>query len=115
MSGLKDAILAMDDLVREMVHFPEWGLAAWVRTFTAAELVTWQVECAKDDGSVDSTNIMARMVVRCLVDEDGNRIFEDSDAEALGRKSASAVKRAFDVAMRLNGLSDEDVEAIAGN
>src|SRR5690606_8148835 len=61
----------------------------------------------------------ARLVVRCCVDEDGNRIFTDADADMLATKSAAALDRIYKVAARLSGVSDDDVaeiaEAIEGN
>jgi hypothetical protein len=60
-------------------------------------------------------NIRAKLVALTVVDEDGNRIFSDEDAEALGKKSAAALDRIFAVAQRLSGLRPEDVEELAGN
>ena len=58
-------------------------------------------------------NIRAKLVARCMVDDVGDRIFADSDVEALGKKSAQALDRLFGVAMRLSALQSGQVEAIA--
>ena len=60
-------------------------------------------------------NIRARLACATVVDKDGRRMFEDSDADQLGAKSSKAVGRVFDVAAPLNGLSAQDVEELAGN
>jgi len=38
-----------------------------------------------------------------------------SDVKALGEKSAAALERVFDVARKLSGLSEDDVEELAGD
>jgi hypothetical protein len=60
-------------------------------------------------------NIRAKLVALTVVDEEGNRIFSDSDASALGKKSAAALDRVFEVAQRLSGLRPEDVEELSKN
>ena len=39
----------------------------------------------------------------------------DADMEALGEKSAAALQRVFDVARRLSGMSESDVEELTKN
>jgi hypothetical protein len=45
-----------------------------------------------------------------LCDATGNRLFEDAEITALGRKSALALDRVFAVAQRLNGIGVEQAE-----
>ena len=56
-------------------------------------------------------NVRARLVVRSLVSQDGARLFSDEEADALGAKSAAVIDRLFDVATRLSGMDQTDVEA----
>ena len=58
-------------------------------------------------------NIRAKMCAWCIVAEDGARLFSDQDVVALGDKSAAALDRVFDVAQRLSGFDEEDIEEIA--
>ena len=37
------------------------------------------------------------------------------DVKALGKKSSLALNRVFEVAQRLNGLTERDMEELAGN
>jgi hypothetical protein len=62
---------------------------------------------------MDPANVRAKVVTRCVVDDDGNRLFTDADVVQLGGKSAAALERVYAVAARLSGLSDEDQEAMA--
>ena len=60
-------------------------------------------------------NIRARLCLLCMVDEDGNRLFDEGDTFPFGRQVASALDRIFTVAQKLNGLRDEDVDELAKN
>jgi flavoprotein len=42
-------------------------------------------------------------------------LFSDSDVAALGSKSSRSVQRVFNVAQKLSGLSDEDIDELAKN
>ena len=106
----KDAILGATDLPLERVEVPEWSGAVYLRTMTGAERDAFDAEVlSAPDRHI---NARARLVIRVLVDADGNRLFADADAEALGAKSAAALNRLFDAACRLNGFGDavEDAE-----
>src|SRR5262249_11529470 len=59
----------------------------------------------------DVRNTRAKLVAKCVVDDDGQRLFTDEDAAALGGKSGAALARGFDVVARLCGLSEDDVKA----
>lgn len=114
----RDEILNIKDLPVEEVYVEEWQAWVRVRGLTAAERDQFEqsiVETRGKDTRVNLRNIRAKLVVLCCVDEQGNRIFRDEDAEVLGRKSAVALNRVFEVAQRLSGLRPEDVEELAGN
>lgn len=114
----RDQILQAQDLPTETVEVPEWGGEVIIRGLTGAERDQFEqsiVETRGKNTKVNLRNIRAKLVVLCCVDEQGNRIFRDEDAEVLGRKSAVALNRVFEVAQRLSGLRPEDVEELAGN
>lgn len=121
----KDQILNAEDLQTEVVNVPEWGGDVLVMGLTGAErdafeasVVTQsQKEKGKGRGTkVDLTNFRAKLVAKSVVDPDTHdRLFSDAHAVQLGRKSAAALERVFDVARRLSGMSDEDVDELTGN
>lgn len=118
---LRQMILAADDLPREYVATPEWAAACagvWVRVMTAAERDAYEASCIErrgDNYERNLANVRAKLVCRCAVDEAGNRIFADADAEALGRKSAAVLDRLYETASRLNRLRAKDAEDLAKN
>lgn len=122
----REQILEAQDLEKELVEVPEWGGAVYVRALTGTErdafeqsmVETRTVRKGRKQETVREMrlqNLRARLCALTICDEDGTRLFNDSDVHALGRKSASALNRVFEVAQRLSGLTDEDVEELAGN
>jgi hypothetical protein len=57
----------------------------------------------------------AKLLVKCLIDEAGERLFTDQDAPALGAKSGAVIDKLYDVASRLSGLSEEEKKEMEGN
>jgi hypothetical protein len=116
--NLREAILNHDDLPRELVAVPEWGVSVYVRTLSGTERDAFEEGSLVKRGKskeVSLRNIRARLVALAVVDADGKRIFADSDVAALGAKSGKAIDRLFDVASRLSGISESDVDELAGN
>lgn len=114
----RDDILMAQDLPTERVAVPEWGGEVIVRGLTAAERDAFEqsiVETRGKNTRMNLKNIRAKLVAMTVVDEQGDRIFSDEDAELLGKKSAAALDRIFAVAQRLSGLRPEDVDELAGN
>ena len=66
-------------------------------------------------GKMDLANVSARLLAYAAVDEKGERLFSDKDAEALGRRSAKALKRCVKVIQKLNAITDSDLEDAKGN
>ena len=114
----RDQILGAEDLGHEDVAVPEWGGTVRVGMLTGAERDAFEQEIVVRQGKktvLDLNNVRARLVARCVVDGEGQRVFGESDVKALGRKSAVALNRVFEVAQRLNGLTEQDMEELAGN
>jgi hypothetical protein len=114
----REAILAIPDITQESVEVPEWGGAVTVRGLTGDERDDFEATCLKGRGKkteVNLRNYRAKLVARSCIQADGSRLFTDDDAQALGKKSAAAINRVVEVASRLSGITDEDLEELAGN
>jgi len=106
----KSILAAKDTSKIEVVNVPEWGGDVYVRVMTGAERDAWEIDAVKDK------NIRASLAFICLCDSEGKRLFSSSeDRKALSLKSASALDKVFDVARKLNCLSDKDKEVIEKN
>lgn len=124
MSDLRSKILAAQDTSKEAVSVPEWGIddgLVFIKTLSAKDRDNWETSMVSVDmerkkvRKVNMANMRARLVVLTLVDAEGKRIFGDDDANQLGEKSAAVIARLFDVAQRVNGLSQEEVKALEKN
>ncbi len=105
----KEQILDASDLPHEDVDVPEWGGTVRVRTMTGTERDAWESSISRvENGKAvpDTHNLRAKLAVRVLIGEDGQRLFTRSEIDALAAKSAKPLDRIFDVAARLSGLSD---------
>lgn len=115
-----DDILSADDLTPVPVDVPEWGGTVLVRGMTGADRDQFEAAMLNDKLSGVSRdralkNYRARLAAACLVDESGRRMFQGAAVERLGEKSAAALTRVVEVASRLSGLTDDDVEELTGN
>ena len=114
----KDAIFSKHDIIAESVDVPEWGGKVRVKALTGRERDEYEAALIDQKGkktTVNMTNARARMAMMAVVDEQGQRLFAESDIPMLSTKSAAALDRIFDVARRLAGLTDQDVEELEGN
>ena len=113
----RESILGADDRKTEDVAVPEWGGTVRVRALSGTERDAYEAGIVqlRGDGTktVNLKNLRGRLVALSCVDDEGNRLFTDEDAIALGDRSASALERVFDVARKLSGLSEDDVEELA--
>lgn len=108
--SLRDSIFAKDDIPSESVDIPEWDVTLEVRGMTGADR-TRLLESAVNTktGEVDLKVIYPDVVILCTYDpEDGLRVFEDGDRDALMSKSANAIDRLANAGMRLSGFENKE-------
>jgi hypothetical protein len=114
----RDQILGAQDIQTEEVKVPEWGGSVLVKGMTGAERDKFEASNMEGKGKKQKfnlENLRAKLVAKSVVDEKGDHLFQESDIPALGKKSASALERVFSVAMRINGISADDVEELTKN
>jgi hypothetical protein len=111
----RQAILAASDLTSEEVAVPEWGGTVTVRTLTGTERNAFAASLVGPDGKVDARRYNHRLVAASMVDETGAPLFALDEVDMLAAKSGPALERVFAVAERLNGASQQAVEAAEKN
>lgn len=115
----KDAILALAGTLQiERVEIPGLDAPIFLRALSAKERDSFEASCMAGRGksrNLNMENVRARLLVRSICDEQGTRLFADHDAEALGGVPAAVIDRLFNRAQVLSGLSQGDVEELAGN
>jgi hypothetical protein len=84
---------------------------------TGIERDSYEEAClaATQDGRTDIKGMRVRLLLMTLCDKDGRAFFTADDAEVLGSKSAAVLDRLFQVALRINGLTEEAIEDEEGN
>ena len=112
MALTKDQILGAVDFKYEEVDVPEWGGSVRLRGLSASERDEFEASIGVTQ---DLTNMRSRLVVNCLTDEEGNRLFKNSEAKQLGDKNANVVNILFDMCRHLSGMSDDDLGIAEGN
>lgn len=117
----KDDILAADDIHYQDEYVPEWGGTVRVRGMNAKERgrVEATFVAVKGESVEIRTDAMQELRVRtvaaCLIDENGDRLFDDQDVAELAQKASEPVHRLFDIAQRLSGTNQGATAAMAGN
>jgi hypothetical protein len=111
----REQILGADDRKREVVEVPEWGGSVTVMSMSGTAKDAFEASIVRENGVTDLTNMRARLVAACVVDEQGIPLFSQADIVALGNKDAAPLSRIATVAQRLNRLGDAQLEELKGN
>jgi hypothetical protein len=116
----KDQILASDRKKTVDVHVKEWSGDVRLQELSASDRDMWENESfvlnAEGTGAkFNPKHARARLVVRCIVDDKGRRMFSDDEVAAIGSLSAATVQRLFNAARKLNAISDDDLSELEGN
>ena len=108
-------ILECDDSNYDVISVPEWGGDVRIRTMTGGERDSWELYVTNEVKKTNSVNVRARLVALTACDKDGKRIFGDGQIAALNKRNGKALDRVYDAALRLNKLTESDIEELEGN
>lgn len=115
----RDQILTVNDRKTETVAVPEWGGEVLVAVMSGEQRDAYESLITEVDASGKARhkldNLRAKLVSCSLVDEAGNLMFSPADVQQLGKKSASALQRVYEVATRINRTTEDQVEEAAKN
>ena len=111
----RDDIVSAPDLPLIEHAVPEWGGVVFLRALTGTERDAFEVEVLGSAGPDRLKNARAKLVSRGLMDENGNRLFNESDIEALGKKNGKVLDSLFNVIKKESGLANEDIEELVKN
>ena len=70
---------------------------------------------AERDKKMGVKNIRASLVVRCITDEAGVRLFTDAEMDQVGSMPASVIDKLYEHCQRLSGLGPKDAEELEKN
>ncbi len=116
----RDEILRHAELPKQTVSVPEWGGEVVVRGMTALEQDQYDLEiAAAGRDTAKMAGFRARLVARCVTDENGKRIFSEADAAKLGEMFAAPIVRLTAIIRVLSasgeGSAEEEIESAEKN
>ena len=82
---------------------------------TASERAEFELSLQGKKKAAGLRVVRERLVVECLVDEEGHRLLTPDDIQQLGETDAAFIDFLFNEAAVLCGISKEDEEELAGN
>lgn len=111
--SLKNTILNVNDVTRELVKIDEWGVEVEVRSMTGAARAAIVQAGAVNGQSPDLGKFTADIVVMCVFDpETGEQVFDENDAALVMEKNGAALEKIVTVAMRLSGFAKDAVDVM---
>lgn len=115
-------ILSANDTIIEWCPVPEWGNGkggVYVRSLMGDELDSYQgsllAKNSKGKQTVSYDNMRTKLVIKTICDKQGKRLFNDGQIGLLAKKNAAGLSRVFEMAARLSGLSDKDIQEMEDN
>lgn len=114
----KDEIREREDMTEERVLVPEWKGEVRVCSMTSVQRDAWEQRCVSQGSGTTQQNIRGlklELVMQTVRTEEGGLMFGPEDREWLQEKNAAAIERIFQVATRVCGLAEADIEALAEN
>lgn len=118
----KEQILQTSDREFDTVDVSQWwgpGMIVRVQSLTAGERDEWEashvINKKGGDQIVRTQTVRASLVALSLVDDTGHRLFESAEVAVLQTKHAAAINKIYRAAADLSGVTEKDVEELAGN
>lgn len=115
----REDILNVDDIETQEVEVPEWGGTVVVKAMSGAERDRFEAGLYNFSGNTrkaNPENLRAKLVALTVVNPETLKpMFSVADIEMLGKKSVKALNRIFEVAQKLSGITDDDVDELAKN
>lgn len=107
--SLRDTIKAAQDIDKETVDIPKWGVKIEVRSMSAKARARMVGQAIK--GDIDYAAIA---IATCYDPETGEPAFSVEDTDWLNDKSGGPLEKLATVGMRLSGLTEEALDTGKG-
>jgi len=111
---------------RDEIDVPEWGGSVLLQAMTGTARDSYEASITGNTmpasknapRRLNLANVRARLVARCMIDDDGNPIYDHNnpaDIDELGGMDSAGLDRVFTACKKLCGISDEDIDALTKN
>lgn len=114
----KERIRNAPDRKKQVVHIEEWGGDVLIIGMSSNARDRYEQSTLVQRGANVTQNlegVRVRMVIETTHTLDGQKMFTMDDAAWLAEKAGSATDKIFSIGRQLSGMSQADVEEIAGN
>jgi len=119
MTLTKDEILGLSDIQVKEIDVPEWSASVYIKQLTRGEADEYmsrrfsktEMKQAGIESNVSLFGHDAWLVARGVCDEDGKRLFTNSDIKKLEEKNANAIGRISVEIMEFSSMK-KDVEEL---
>jgi hypothetical protein len=109
--SLRDRIIAADDIGKELVEVPEWGVSVEVRTISTGMRSKMLKSAQTKDGEVDLDRLYPMLLIATVFDPELDEpVFSEDDYNLIQDKSAQAVERVAKKAMEMSGMVPDAVD-----
>ena len=106
-------------IAREPLVVAEFGGTIYVRGMSGRERDRFEeglrIRKGSRAGQSDLRNFRAQLAVRVIVDEHGERLLADNDAELFGRVPAGVLDRILAKCTQLSGKAEEEIEELGND
>jgi hypothetical protein len=107
-----DAIKEADDIKNQTVVIPEWGGDILIKSMSGRLRSNLEQKIASNAPHGD---IKMLILLNCCINEDGSRMFKDSDKSWLTEKAAAPLETLFVAICKMSGIGVDAVEEAEGN
>lgn len=101
------------------VEIPELNGRVRIKSMTAAERGRFEAFFQNATNGKTRAERLAKaremLVIACVVDENGNKLFTPEDAKALASQDVTILERICKAAQELSAIEDSDLEQLAKN
>src|SRR5262245_13555448 len=108
----RDELLSLKAVPTDNIKVPELGGTIRLRGLTGRELLGFQrsLELGKQNGASmqDQDGFPAKLLVRCIVDDNGDRILRDEDWPSVLEWPGTVMQRLASAAFRLCGYGADE-------
>lgn len=120
-------IINAKDWVEERIEVPEWGGEVILRSLSAldreeVDVATTEIDTKFDEKGALRYSVLpkpvrarAKWLARGIVNEDGNRVFDEVQLEGLAKKAEAPINRLYVRLREICGLSREKVDEAEKN
>lgn len=109
----RDQIINAKDFDLQKIEVPKWGGEVYIRPLSAR--IMDRLEVINLDRAAYKGSPRALILSGSLCDENGKLLFSEDDTKALAEKNSDVVDPIIDKIVKLNSLSDEDIQERAKN